>query len=272
MSETIDHFETINHFEAINYSVEDGVAFIQLNRPQQHNAVNSVMNRELPLVWQKFNNDPNAIVAIFSGAGAKTFCSGADIADLPLPGDQDLTADSIRWTARQNAVWKPVICAVNGMAIGGGLHFIADSDIVIAADTATFFDTHVRVGLVAGLEPVSLCRRMPMEAVLRMALIGGGERISAQRAYEVGLVGEIVAAEQLLIRAREIADLLKRNSPAAMARTKQAIWQAQEMSLEAGLANAIHLINENNRGADFSEGIRAFIEKRPPRWQVFAPE
>lgn len=259
-------------FESIEYCVEDGVAVITFNRPQQHNAINSVMNRELPLVWQRFNDDPTAVVAILTAAGEKAFCSGADMHDLPLPADVELSPSALRWTARHNDIWKPVICAVNGMAIGGGLHFIADSDIVIAADNATFFDTHVRVGLVAGVEPVALCRRMPMEAVLRMALLGGGERITAQRAYELGMVGEVVAAAKLQARARELADLIKRNSPAALARTKQAIWQAQELGLEEGLSNAMRLINENNRGADFSEGIRAFIEKRPPRWLPFKPE
>jgi enoyl-CoA hydratase/carnithine racemase len=255
-------------FKTIAYRVADGVAVIQLDRPQHHNAIDSVMHRELPLVWQRFKRDPAAIVAIITGTGDKAFCSGADIADLPAAG----TGADIRWTARQNAVWKPVICAVNGMAVGGGLHFIADSDIVIAADTATFFDTHVRVGLVAGLEPVALCRRMPMEAVLRMALMGGGERLGAQRALELGLVGELVAPAQLQSRAHQLADLIKRNSPAALARTKQAIWQAQELHLDAALDNAWRLINVHNDGPDFAEGTRAFLEKRKPCWQTYHEE
>src|SRR5690606_1307380 len=117
---------------------------------------------------------------------------------------------------------------------------------VVAADTATFFDTHVRVGLVAGLEPVALCRRMPMEAVLRLALTGGGERLDARRACELGLVGEVVAAEQLWQRAQQLAELIKRNSPAALARTKQAIWQAQDLHLETALDNAWALISAHN--------------------------
>lgn len=258
-------------FETLAYSVTDGVAMIRLDRAAQHNAVNSVMHNELPLAWQRFKRDPAAVVAILTGAGGKAFCSGADIADLPpLRSDDDRT--EIRWTARQNDVWKPVICAVNGMAVGGGLHFVADSDIVIAADTATFFDTHVRVGLVAGLEPVALCRRMPMEAVLRLALTGGGERLDAQRARELGLVGEVVAADRLWQRALELAELVKRNSPAALARTKQAIWQAQDLHLETALDNAWALISAHNEGPDFTEGTRAFLEKRKPRWQLYHEE
>lgn len=105
-------------------------------------------------------------------------------------------------TAIQNRCWKPVITAVNGMVVGGGLHFIADSDLIVASETATFFDTHVKVELIAGLEPVGIARRIPLEAVLRMALLGGSERMSAQQALSIGLVGEVVPQAQLLPRAR----------------------------------------------------------------------
>lgn len=260
-------------FETIDYQVEDGVAVIRLNRPHRHNAINAAMHRELPRAWQHFNRDPAAVVAIFTGAGERAFCTGADIDDLPeVDTDAADSAAAMRWTARHNAVWKPVICAVNGMAVGGGLHFIADSDIVIAADTATFSDSHVSVGLVAGLEPVTLSRRMPLESVLRMALVGGGERLDAQRARELGMISEAVPAERLLARAQEIAALIKRNSPAAMARTKQAIWQAQELPLEDALNNAWRLIARHNAGPDFAEGVRAFLERRAPRWPQFSEE
>lgn len=260
-------------FETIDYRVDDGIALISLNRPQQHNAINAAMHRELPLAWQRFNRDSTALVAIFTGAGERAFCTGADVADLPpLGSSAEECIAATRWTARHNAVWKPVICAVNGMAVGGGLHFVADSDIVIAADNATFFDTHVKVGLVAGVEPVVLSRRMPFEAVLRMALVGGGERMSAARAHELGLVGEVVSAEQLLPRARAVADLIKRNSPAAMARTKQALWQALELPLEDALNNAWRLIAAHNAGPDFAEGVQAFLDRRPPRWREPIPE
>ena len=154
--------------ETIDYKLDRGVAVITLNRPSRKNAINSQMSRELPEVWQHFNQDPDAVVAVLTGQG-KAFCSGADISDLP---DIDLSSagaakQSCGWTALQNNVWKPVICAVNGVVVGGGLHFIADSDIVIAANTAIFFDSHVSVGLVSGVEPVGLARRMPIEAVLR---------------------------------------------------------------------------------------------------------
>lgn len=261
-------------FESLGYEVSDGVALITLNREHRHNAIDTAMGRELPQVWSAFNADPNAVVAIVTGAGSKAFCSGADIGDVP---ELDLSssaaaAASMKWTSQHNDVWKPVICAVNGLVNGAGLHFLADSDIVLAADTATFFDSHVNVGLASALEPVGLARRMPLEAVLRMALVGSKERMSAARALQCGLVGEVVPADELLDRAFAIARLMQGNSPAAMARTKRAIWAAKQHSLDDALQYAWDLIIENNQGADYEEGMRAFSEKRPPQWQPYSPD
>jgi enoyl-CoA hydratase/carnithine racemase len=260
------------NYETLDYAVNDGVATITLDRPGAHNAVNSVMSRELPALWRQFDEDDAALVAIVTGNGEKAFCTGADLADLPETDGEGRSGslESIRWTSLQNDVWKPVICAINGMTVGGGLHFVADSDIVIAADTAEFFDTHVRVGLVAGLEPVCLARKMPMEAVLRMMLVGGRERMSAARALELGMVGEVVAPDQLLNRALEVAAMIKGNSPAAMARTKQAIWRGADVGLKAAMEQAWELIMAQNRHPDIEEGAMAFLERRNPEWKPYS--
>ena len=192
--------------KTLKYQVKDNVALITLFRPEQYNAVNSVMSQELPKVWDLFNNDPSAVVAIITGSGDKSFCTGADLSDLPTMDNEHgkATIDSIKWTSLQNDIWKPVICAVNGMTCGGGLHFVADSDIILCSSNSTFFDTHVKVGLVAGLEPVGLSRRVPMESILRMALVGGNERMSADKALAIGLVGEVVDQGSLIDRASKL--------------------------------------------------------------------
>ena len=260
-------------YKTIDYQVKDGIAQILLMRPDQLNAVNSLMSKELPKMWKRFNEDADAIVAIISGFGDKSFCVGADLADLPdMDGKAGMASlESIKWTSLQNDIWKPVICAVNGMVCGGGLHFVADSDVVIASENATFFDTHVKVGLVAGLEPVSLSRKIPLERVLRMSLIGGGEKIDSNEAKNIGLISEIVNQENLMARAIEIANNIKIHSPSALARTKKAIWQSQDTGLNQGLKNAWNLISEQQIHSDFEEGAKAFIEKRLPKWKPYNP-
>lgn len=260
-------------YETLAYSVEDGIATICLDRPDRHNAINQQMHLDLPQAWEAFNRDPEAVVAIVTGAGEKAFCTGADVADLPqLDRNNAPSHDAIRWTGLQNRIWKPVICAVNGLTVGGGLHFIADADIVLASETASFCDTHVSVGLVAGLEPVSLARRMPLEAVLRLALLGRGERLSAERALALGMIGEIVSPDELRSRARELAATIAKNSPSAMARTKKAIWQSLELPLHAALDGAWQEILTHNEGPDFAEGVASFLERRTPQWKAFDPE
>lgn len=262
-------------FETLNYEVKDGVAFVELNRPQRLNAVNSVMSRELPLMWRVFDEDPSAIVAIVTGAGEKAFCTGADLGDLPEMITDDVGApsiDSIRWTPLQNKVWKPVICAVNGSAVGGGLHFVAECDIVLASENANFSDPHVNVGLVSALEPIALARRMPMGAVLRMALVGGSEKLSAHDAQMIGMVSEVCAQSALIERAYDLSDRIKRNSPSAMAKTKRAIWSAKETGLHDASARGWEAIVAHNQTHDFAEGVKAFTEKRQPRWAAYVGE
>ena len=261
--------------EAILYTKEDGVATITLNRPDRRNAINRTMALELRKVWEAINADPEVVAVIVTGAGEKSFCSGADVSGMAdgsnLQKDESTRENSpfFHITAIHNKVWKPVITAVNGYCCGGGLHFVADSDLVICSDTATFFDTHVKVGLVAGLEPVGLARRIPLEQVLRMALLGGSERMDAQTALHYGLVGEVLPAEDLLTRAKELAGLISQHSPTALARTKQTIWESIDTGLDEALTNTWNCIQEHNKHPDLREGPMSFMEKRKPRWEPY---
>jgi len=265
-------------FQTILYEVGDGVATITLNRPERHNAFTVAMAHELREAWARIKADPAVVCAIVTGAGPRAFCTGMDIGDVAsgnapaasarpeAEGDQPFHR---YLTAIQNRCWKPVITAVNGMVVGGGFHFVADSDLVLCAEHATFFDTHVKVGLVAGFEPVGLARRIPLEAVLRLALLGGSERMDARTALSLGLVGEVVPAERLLPRARELAALIAQHSPAALAATKRAIWESLDVGLEEALERTWKIIEAHNDHPDFAEGTRAFAEKRKPRWAPY---
>ena len=262
-------------FETIIYEVSEGIATLTLNRPERLNAFTQQMSDELGAAWAEVKADPAVRVAIVTGAGERAFCTGVDIAGFIEDGDFQMrrepasNADFLTLTAIQNRCWKPVITAVNGMCCGGGLHFVADSDINLCADTATLFDTHVAVGKVAGLEPVGLLRRIPFGSVAKMALLGGSERMGAEEALRIGLVEEVLPADRLLARARELAGLIARHSPVSVARTKRAMWESLDRGLEEGLANAWDIIREHNVHPDNEEGPLAKYEKREPRWQPY---
>ena len=268
-------------YEHILYEKQDGVATITLNRPERRNAFNVAMALELRSAWDDVKRDPEVVCAIVTGAGDKAFCTGMDVADVAegtaREEAQRIEAETGKaffhyLTGIHNQVWKPVITAVNGMVVGGGLHFIADSDLILCSENATFFDTHVKVGLIAGLEPVGLARRIPLEAVLRMALLGGSERLTAAQALEIGLVGEVVPADQLIPRARDLAAKIAEHSPTALARSKRAIWQSLDTGLETALEETWRLIQEHSAHPDLEEGTKAFVEKRKPRWAPYTGE
>jgi len=261
-------------FETLLCEKSEGIATLTLNRPERHNALTLTMARELRRFWADVKADPEVVCIVLTGAGDKALCTGMDIADVASGEATDPNADPdeqpwLHLTAIHNRCWKPVITAVNGMVVGGGLHFIADSDLVVCAENATFFDTHVKVGLIAGLEFVGLARRIPLEAVLRMALLGGQERMTAHEAKEIGLVGEVVAADQLQARARELATMIASHSPTALARSKQAIWESLDVGLHEGLARAWATIEEHTAHGDLAEGATAFVERRKPRWAPY---
>ena len=134
---------------------------------------------------------------------------------------------ALRLTAWHNQVWKPVIAAVNGVCAGGGLHFVADADIVIAAPEATLLDPHVSIGQVSAYETIALVKKSPMEAITRLALVGRHERISADRARALGILSEVVdSADALRPRAQEIAETIAQYPPEQLAAMKRALWGA----------------------------------------------
>ena len=266
------------NFETLKYEMDDNIAIVTLNRPERLNAISREMAIELGELWDSVKRDPEVAVVVLTGAGEKSLCTGVDVTSVSEKGGFDRKAPPteeppfLRMTPIQKKCWKPVIAAVNGMVCGGGFHFIADCDIVIAADHATFFDTHVRSGTLAGLEPVSLARRIPFEAVMRLSLMGGSERMGADEALRLGMVGEVVPMAELLPRAIEVAKKIAAHSPTALARTKQTLYESLDLGLEDALANTWKMISLHTTHPDQAEGPRARMQKREPNWGPYDPD
>ena len=248
------------------------VGWLLNDRPDQLNAMNSAMREEFADAWLELDRDPAVRVIVHTGNG-RAFQTGVDVSEIAGDGigferyRQSMEEFDLHFTAWHQQVWKPVITAVNGICAGGGFHWVADADIVIAASDAQFFDPHVSVGQVVSLEAIGLLRKMPAEAVMRMAFVGKYERMSAARALQLGMISEIVdPPERLRERAQELGETIARNSPAAMAATKKALWAALEHGLtDACKVGARHLVSMWGH-PDQDEGPRAFAEKRDPVW------
>jgi len=250
----------------------EGIATITLNRPHRLNALTTRMWREqLPRLWQDAEQDPAVRVIVFTGAGDRAFCSGADVqalSNLAESDQQNAPRDQVLLiSARHNKVTKPVITAVNGMCVGGGLMFVADSDIAIAAEHATFFNPGVSIGQLAFVAPTTWSRWVPFPALMRMTLMGAKERLDAKRALELGIVTEVVAGASLPARAREVAGLIASNSPAAVRASKRILWESLERNLSDAQAFAEKVGAQHRGHPDTVEGPKAFMEKRPPRWK-----
>lgn len=215
---------------------EGPLAWLTFNRPAAGNALDAAMAAALPLAWRELDADEAVRVIIVTGAGAP-FQTGLDVKQLAR--DPAALTDLSRRTKRADlqltgwhcGVRKPIVTAVNGICAGGGLHFVVDSDVVVASTAASFVDPHVSVGQVSAFEPIGLVRRAAFAPVARMALSGAHERIDAERARQLGWVSEVVVPEQLLERAAEIGRMIAGNDPAALAVTKRALWRALEVAL-----------------------------------------
>jgi enoyl-CoA hydratase len=250
------------------------VGWLIFNRPEQLNAMNSAMRDELGIAWAELDADPDVRVIVHTGEG-RAFQTGVDVTEIASDGvgmgryRKSLEDWDLRFTSWQAGVWKPVITAVNGLCAGGAFHWIAETDIVIASADAEFFDPHVSVGQVSAIEMIALLRKIPAEAVMRMALVGRYERMSAQRAYELGMVSEVVdPPERLREVAQGLAEKIARNSPAAMAASKRALWGALEQGLTDACRNGAAELVSMWGHPDQEEGPRAFAEKRDPDWKV----
>ncbi len=233
-------------YQTIIYEVADHVATITLNRPDAMNSFNAQMMDEFEAVWKEVAWNDDIHVCVLRAAPGRAFCTGVDVkqeagsrpvVDLDNiwhcfdPGDK-LGPKSMH-------CWKPMICAVHGMAAGGAFYWLNEADIIIASEDATFFDPHVTYGMTSALEPIGMTYKMPLHDVLRMVLLGNDERMTAEYAKSIGLVSEVVPLDTLWNRAHELALQIAAKPPAAIQGTVKAIWTSLDMPRSVALANGL---------------------------------
>jgi enoyl-CoA hydratase len=249
------------------------VGWLIFNRPDAGNSMNAQMFDDLADAWPTLDADPDVRVIVVTGAG-KSFSTGLDVAALARAPEglrtmrKQMRDYDLHFSPRHQRVAKPVIAAVNGTCAGGGLQFVTDSDMSLCSSNATFFDPHVSVGQTVGYSGFALAKLIPFGAAMRVVLSGRHERVSAQRAFELGLVTEVVdPPHELRAVTQALAERIARNSPAALARSKRAMWR----TLQLGLDEACHAATEDIVALwdhpDQAEGPAAFVKRREPRWQ-----
>ncbi|WP_375396590.1 enoyl-CoA hydratase/isomerase family protein [uncultured Sphingomonas sp.] len=256
----------------LRFETDGPVAVLTLDRPKRGNSLSPDLLLALEAAWERVEHDGAIRVAIVTGAGTRHFCTGAEVQALRLGmgGLQNQPYEQAnRFSPRMARVSKPVICAVNGLVNAGGLHFVADSDVVIACRDAAFMDSHVSVGQVSALESQGIARRAGVGAALLMGLAGRDYRLSAERAWMLGIVDLLEdSAADVLTRAMALARTMAANSPQAMALTKRAIWATTELPDPAAPVYGWELLKSQWAHPDFVEGPRAFEEERAPVWTV----
>lgn len=240
------------------FDLDGHIATVTINRPDAMNAIDQETADELTEAWERVRTDPEIWVAILTGAGDRAFCAGADREHPPsLSGLEEVPGGlktQIAFDLKGLNVWKPIIAAVNGHAIGSGMEMLSGTDIRIAAEQATFALYEVKFGsLPYGGSVARLLRQIPYCHAMRLLLTG--DRIDAEEALRIGLVNEVVPVERLLPRAREIAEQLCGYEPAVV----QGIKEAAIRGLSVGLEEAYVL--ESLYGERVSNIVRSAREK-----------
>jgi E-phenylitaconyl-CoA hydratase len=249
----------------------DSVIVVTIDRQERMNSLSQEVHDDLLATWTGLKTDRSVRAIVITGAGERAFCTGMDLkAFAERGGPRPIKADvheELRVTPLHCDVWLPTIVAVNGVCTGSGLHFIADADIVIASATASFLDTHVSVGQVAAIEPITLLPRIGLGNALRLTVLGRHGRISADEALRISLIDEVVEPALLLDRAVELAEQAASGSPAAIEASKRALRGALERPMSEAMQHGWELLLAHREHADSHEGPIAFAEKREPKWQ-----
>ncbi len=254
----------------IEYKKEGKIAYFTINRPEAMNAMNVQQLKELSQFLLDFRADDSVWVGILAGAGEKAFCAGADIREM-LPYIQDRAVsrehDLPPTFFRELQIWKPLIAAVNGVALGGGLELVLACDLRIAAENARFGVPEVRLGVIPGWGGTQrLPRMIPYCKAAEVVLMG--KPLDAQEALRIGLINKVVPQAQLMATAKEWANSVIECGPLAVRAAKEAMIRGQGMSLSDGLRLEQMLFTAMCQTQDFAEGRNAFLEKRKANFQA----
>jgi enoyl-CoA hydratase/carnithine racemase len=274
----IPEFETIRYDES-----DDGVATVTLNRPDVHNAFNSLMQRELHSLWRALRRHDPVRCIVLTGAGEKAFCTGIDrMEQMGGGGDETTDTDVVGSGAtpfmfndpgdnigpKSCDLWKPVIAAVNGMACGGAFYMLGETEFIIAAEHATFFDPHVTYGMTAAFEPIHMAGIMPFTEIMRLSLMGNYERLSATRAREIGMVTEVVPGAELGARAHEVAAIIASQPRLAIEGTVRAIWSTRSMPQREAVRLGYAYVAMGTSQESIAEGQKLFESGTRVEWKL----
>ena len=270
-------------FSTLGYEERNGVAYVTLNRPERHNAFNSLMQRELQSLWRGLRRHDDVRCIVLTGAGEKAFCTGIDRMEQ-MGGDTDATTDDDivgsgstpfmfndpgdNIGPKSNDLWKPVIAAVNGMACGGAFYMLGECEFLIAAEHASFFDPHVTYGMTAAYEPIHMSGIMPFPEIMRLSLLGNHERMSAQRAHEIGMVSEIAPAAELMDRATWAAEAIASAPPLAIQGTVRALWGAREHGQREAVRLGYAYVAMGTSQDSIAEGQKFFESGKRIEWRL----
>lgn len=236
----------------IRTETADGVATVTLDRPEKHNALGLTDARALADTWRGLRMEADVRAAVVTGAGGRAFCTGIDRAAtepgaVPQPPSPYAIEDPLLAVGpKANDLWIPVIAAVEGMACGGAFYLLGEAEFLVASENAVFFDPHTTYGMVSAYEAMTMAQRMPYGEVARMALMGTAERLSARRAYVIGLVSELTPPGGALEAAQRSAAVLASYPPEAVQGTVRSVWAAKEAARAHATALAPHLIALGN--------------------------
>jgi enoyl-CoA hydratase/carnithine racemase len=250
--------------DAVVYEMRGAVAIVTINRPESRNAINRAVREGIFAAFERFEADPEAQVAILTGAGDRAFCAGMDLKEAAAEGRGVMPRGFLPVIGDTVELTKPTIAAVNGAAMAGGWMFAQMCDLCVAAEHATFAITEAKVGRgtpwaapLVGMLP----QRVAMEILLT------GDPVSARRLLELGYVNALVPGDRLMEAAVALAERIAGNAPLTVRACRELVHMSQEMGRTAALRAARHLFRPVYMSEDAQEGPRAFAEKRPPVWK-----